>query len=286
MPSWRVHKAIYEKLCDEVQGFIIWTPELLDRIDKIIDGEYGEHDLGRKFDTGDFQRMLSALWLEFGDIYDTLTGKFLNASYYDKLKFRQEVLWNPKLVQRYMIEIPDDVLVLATLHHILDVATYCLLNIHPPITVDESDLIFECAKRLLRHYANQLKELKTMDELPFDEVFDWLIDILKEKSREIYTMLTEYLRSKGLEPGYGDDVLKDLLSNYVRDRGYYGIICVNGTPLPLAAAARKAYSELTKGREVVIGFSLSGGPYPVIHEELRASSVKELFEKLQSLRNE
>jgi hypothetical protein len=115
----------------------------------------------------------------------------------------------------------------------------------------------------------------------FDQVFNWLIDILKGKSREVYTILTKYLRSKGLEPGYGSDALSNLLHKYVKDRGYYGIICVNDTWLPLAAAVRKIYSELTKGREVIIGFSSSRGPYPLIHERLRASSVKELFEKLQ-----
>jgi hypothetical protein len=31
-------------------GFFVETPGLLDRIDRIIDREYGEHDLGRRAD--------------------------------------------------------------------------------------------------------------------------------------------------------------------------------------------------------------------------------------------
>jgi hypothetical protein len=48
MPSWKVHRALHEKLSREVEGFVVWTPGLLERIDEVIDKECGEHDLGRK----------------------------------------------------------------------------------------------------------------------------------------------------------------------------------------------------------------------------------------------
>ena len=50
MPSWKVHRALYEKLSREVEDFFVETPGLLDRIDRIIDREYGEYDLGRRAD--------------------------------------------------------------------------------------------------------------------------------------------------------------------------------------------------------------------------------------------
>jgi hypothetical protein len=282
MPSWNVHRAIYEKLRNEVPGFIIWTPNLLNMVDKIIDREYGEHDLGRRPDLGSFQRMLRALWLEFGDIYDTLSGKLLYASYSDKLRVEQEMLSNPRLQEKYMFYIPDDALALATLHHILDVAVDCLLNTYPPITIDKSVLIFEHVRSSLGRYVDQLKGLRAMGGSTFDQAFYWLIRVLMEKSQQIYAILAEYLKSKGLEPGYGYDMLSGLMQSYVKERGYYGIICVNGIWLPLAAAVKKAYEELVKGRRVTIGFSKYRGPYPPIHEELGASSVKELCEKLRS----
>jgi hypothetical protein len=282
MPSWRVHEAIYEKLRAEVEGFVAWTPGLLERIDEIIDVAFEEHDLGRRPDVGSFQRMLRVLWLEFGDVYDPSTGKFLHASYSDKLRVEREILLRPEPGQRCMIYVPDDALALATLHHILDVITDVLLNMYPPVTIDKSDLLFEVVRRSLGHYVEQLKELKTMGGSTFDRVFDWLVAVLKERGQQLHTMLAEYLRSRGLEPGYGPDTLRELLLSYVRERGYYGIIYVNNTPMPTAAAANIVFKDLIEGRAVVLGFSKQRGPYPPVHEGLRATSVKELCEKLQS----
>jgi hypothetical protein len=50
-------------LSREVEDFFVETPGLLDRIDRIIDREYGEHDLGRSADPWSLSRMLRALWL-------------------------------------------------------------------------------------------------------------------------------------------------------------------------------------------------------------------------------
>jgi hypothetical protein len=289
MPSWGIHRTIYRKLCNEVQDLAIWTPGLLEKIDKIIDANYVEHDLGVKPDPSSFERLLRALWLEFGDVYDTLTGKYLNADYFEKLKIEREVLMNPKLGERYSQYTPDDALALATLHHILDTATYYLLNIYPPITMNKSVLMFECAQRSLRHYINELRELRTTFGKPFNQVFDWLISLLKERSPQIYMLLVEYLNSKNLEPGLGSDALKDLLNCYVEKKGYYGVIKVNGKPLPLAAAANKIHELLRKGESVVISFTSKvyveiyrSPPYPVV-EELKVSSLKELFGKLYNL---
>jgi hypothetical protein len=285
MPSWKVHKALYEKLSREVEDFVIWTPGLLERIDKIIDKEYGEHDLGRRAGlegVKSFYRMLTALWLEFGDIYDALTESSLHADYFKKLEIERKVRQNPELGQRYIMYVPDDVLALATLHHILDVATDCLLNTCPPITIDRSAFLFEQVRELMKDYVHQLKELRTMGGSTFDQVFDWLINVLKEKSQQVYTILIEYLKSKGLEPGYGPEVLRRLLQDFVREKEYYGIVYVNNTPLPVAAATIKAFNELTKGRRVVLGFSKYRGPYPPVHKEIASSSVRELCEKLRT----
>jgi len=285
MPSWKIHKALYEKLSREVEGFVIWTPNLLERIDKIIDKEYGEHDLGRRSGlegVTSFYRMLRALWLEFGDVYDALTGSFLHADYFMKLEIERKVRQNPKLGRRYMVYVPDDALALATLHHILDVATDRLLNTYPPITIDRSALLFEQVREFMKDYVHQLEKLKTMEGSTFDQVFDRIINVLKEKSQQVYTILVEYLKSKGLEPGCGAEVLRRLLQDFVREKGYYGIVYVNNTPLPVAAAAIKAFNELTKGRRVVLGFSKYRGPYPLVHKEIASSSVKELCEKLRT----
>jgi hypothetical protein len=170
---------------------------------------------------------------------------------------------------------------LATLHHILDIATYCLLNVYPPITADESPLLFEMTEKFMRNYAEQLKELETTELKTIGSTFEWLIGILKERAREVYVMLVEYLKSKGLEPGYGPEVLKNLLVEFVRKKEYYGIIHVNNMPLPVATAAVKAFNELAKGEEVVLGFSRWRGPYPPVHEEVRVLSVRELCERLR-----
>lgn len=108
-----------------------------------------------------------------------MTEKFLYTDYFKRLKIKQEVLRNPELAQRYMIYVPDDALALATLHHILDVATYHLLNAHPPITIDESALLFDQTRESMKSYASQLKELKTMGASTYEHVFDRPINALK-----------------------------------------------------------------------------------------------------------
>jgi hypothetical protein len=133
------------------------------------------------------------------------------------LKIKQEVLRNPKLAQRYMMYVPDDALALATLHHILDVVTHYLLNTHPPITIDKRLLLFDQARASMRSYADRLKELKTMGGSSYEHVLDWLISVLKGRGQQVYMVLVEYLKSKGLEPGYGPEVLTRLLQDFVRE---------------------------------------------------------------------
>jgi len=127
MPSWKLHRAIYEKLSREVREFLVFTPRLLDEIDRVIDA-LGEHDLGRRPDPFSFDRMLSQLWLEFGDVYDTATGRFLKLrDRVERLAWANKALWERYwLSHRYMAYIPDDVLVLATLHHVLDLCMHYL----------------------------------------------------------------------------------------------------------------------------------------------------------------
>jgi hypothetical protein len=280
MPSWRVHRDFYEKLCRE--GLLVWTPKLLERIDRIIDKEYGEHDLGRGPDLESFQKLVRALWLEFGDVYDSVTRRFLKAGLLEKLEIERRALLEPYLQRRYLIYIPDDVLVLTILHHILDVATYYLLNTYPPIGIDDCALLFERTKASLRDFANRLREFQTEGGSPFNQVLENLIEALKKRCCQVYEILVQYLRSKNLEPGYGPEVLLKLLQDFVSRKGYYGIVYVNDRPLPVAAAARKAFAELVKGGRVVLGFSMYRVPYPPICEKVEASSVRELCEKLRT----
>jgi hypothetical protein len=192
-------------------------------------------------------------------------------------------LLNPEISKRCLIYIPDDVLVLATLHHILDVALDCLLKTYPPITIDRSEQMFECVKARLQHYKNYLRDLETIRGHTFDQVFDWLIDVLKERSRQIYTILNDYLRSKGLSPGSRG--WEFYLRCYVERKGYYGILNVNGRPLPLAVAANSISKLLMEGKKVVIGFVLKARahPYPPFDEVVETSNVSDLIKKLSEV---
>lgn len=153
IPSWRLHRLIYRKLSSEVEGFAIWTPGLVERIDSIIDKEYGEHDLGRGRDPESFERLLVALFIEFGDIYDGLNQEFLKTDreqriqWINKLKdlYLRDPLRYEELNQRYLFYIPDDVIVIATLHHILDLCMGFLYK--TPIGEEESNLMLEYASR-------------------------------------------------------------------------------------------------------------------------------------------
>jgi|GEM_PF-6424848 len=85
----------------EVKGFYVWTPELVDKIDKVIDGEI--HDVGRRRKEDDeyfiekdygyfeiimkklgssFDEMVKLLWLDFGDIIDKRTNEFLERTFH------------------------------------------------------------------------------------------------------------------------------------------------------------------------------------------------------------
>lgn len=279
MPSWRLHKYIYELLMREVEGFVVWTPGLIDRIDKIIDRDYGEHDLGRGGDPLSFKKLLRALWLEFGDIWDSLNNRFLNTkSISERLEWERQIIMSPDLQNRYMLYIPDDAIVLVTLHHILDLCMYCILNI--PIGEDKADLMLEFARRMLHRYYTELTELRTIHGRPFSEVFEWLIAVLKQRSKLIYNLLRQELLAKGLDVGLGPHRVMIILSDFVRKKGYYGIIYVDGRWLPLASAANTIWRLLIRGQEVTIGFSRYRGPYLFIYERIEVSKLRELFEKL------
>lgn len=129
--------------------------------------------------------------------------------------------------------------------------------------------------------VERLKNIKTMTSKSFDIVFEWLIEILKPRSKQLYRVMVEELEEKGLKPGFSPDNVRDLLVEYVERKGYYGIIYVNGNPLPVVSAAQRIYSYLKNGQEVVIGFSKYKGPYPPVHEEIKAKTLDELFRRLK-----
>jgi hypothetical protein len=233
--------------------------------------------------------------LEFGDIcceedvYEALAIaingglKCLGLSYIQKLGFKRKALFNPEISKKCYMYIPDDVLVLATLHHILDVALDCLLKTYPPITIDKSEQVFECAEVRLQYYRGYLKGLETMVGQTFDRVFDWLIDVLKERSKQFYTIFDDYLKSKGLSPGSRG--LEFYLKCYVERKGYYGVLNINGRPLPLVAAVNYTSRLLKEGKKVVIGFVLKARayPYPPFDEVVEALNVSDLIKKLNEV---
>jgi len=278
VPSWELHRRIYDKLSREIEGFSVWTPGLLESIDEIID-KGGEHDLGRKPDPLSFRKMLYALWLEFGDIYDTFEGKFLGLK--SELERR---MWLNRLISRgflqsprYKIYIPDDALMLATLHHILDLCMQALREL--PIREENAKLILRYADEGLKHYVRELEELTALHGRSFKEVYEWLIGVLEDRITQIYRLLADGLSARGIPIGCGPEGLRNLLVNYVKTRGYHGIVYVNGGWLPVAAAAIKAFNELMRGNKVTLGFSR----HPqVIYEEIKASTLKELCDRLRA----
>ena len=280
MPSHSLHKSIYLKLMHEVEGFIVWTRGLLDKVDKILD-DLGEHDVGRKPDPESFGRMLFKLWLEFGDVYDTYTGRRLELKTIGERELWYYEVGRYERSERYLLYIPDDVLALATLHHILDLCMdYLRTN---RIDESESYLMIDYAKNVLIHYRENLSELKTAVGVSFDKVFDWLIGILKDRSRQLYRLLINEIKMKGLEPGLANsNAVMKLLQSYVRKIGYSGIIYVNDRPLPIAAAAKKIFKLLTRGETIELGFTIRDRYlYYVIVKVVKVSNIRELREKLE-----
>jgi hypothetical protein len=175
---------------------------------------------------------------------------------------------------------------LATLHHLLDAATYCLLNTYPPITADESDLMIDCAVQAISPYLYQLEQLKTTWGTPYKQVLDNLIAELRKRRRWLYALLLKYVRSKGLEPGCGAlkraksireaekvAALTRALSDACRKLYAKCIFYVNGWLLPGAAAVRKTYSVWKRG-ETVEMTSLDD------KIKILASNSKEFLEKI------
>ena len=281
MPSWPTHRRFYEKFCRET-GFRVWTRGLLEKIDRIIDAS-GEHDLGRPPDPNSFRKLLRELWLEFGDIYNARLNKFLGLK--DKLEC---IAWEREAISKgliwgeeYLVYIPDDAIILALLHHILDLCTYFLRKY--PIGRNESHLMVKFVREIFEKsylYINELRSLKSMTNEAFDKILRRLIDTVEGMSEQVYDLLIEYLSSKGLKPGYSLEALRDLLVDYVRRKGYYGIIYVNGAWLPVAAAASRIFKDLMAGQRVEIGFSKYRGPYPPIHKRIEVTSLEDLIRKL------
>jgi len=223
--------------------------------------------------------MLYALWLEFGDIYDTFEGKLLGLKSKLERRMRLNRLISRGLLQspRYKIYIPDDALMLATLHHILDLCMQALREL--PIKEENVKLMLRYADEGLKHYARELEELIVLHGRSFKEVYEWLIGVLEVRVTQIYRLLADELSARGIPIGCGSEGLRNLLVDYVKTRGYHGIVYVNGRWLPVAVAAIKAFNELMRGNKVTLGF----GRHPqVIYEEIKASTLKELCDRLRA----
>jgi len=277
VPSWKLHRRIYEKLRLEVEGFVVWTPGLLDKIDRIIDAG-GEHDVGRRPDPQSFERMLRELWLEFGDVYDAAGGRRLNlSSRFERQAWLNEAISKGTLQDSWLY-IPDDAMVLATLHHILDLCMDAIYRYH--IKEGEAHSMIKRADEALKSYCYELRNLTTGYGSSFEDVYRWLIGVLDARAERIYRMLAAELRAKRLRVCCNPRELQWLLVSYTKSKGYTGIIYVNNRPLPVAAAANKILGELGEEHKVVLGFTRVRGPYPPIYEQIKASTLEELCRKL------
>ena len=180
---------------------------------------------------------------------------------------------------RYKLYIPDDVLILALLHHILDLCMDALLEY--PIKESEAEFMVDYAEARLKHLKGELSELRSIGGQSFDEVFEWVFEKVREKSREVYRILVDELYRKNIPVGCGRKGIMRLLRMFIRNKGYAGIIYVNNRPLPLAAAATKIFSMLKSGEKVRVGFTLRLGPYVyVVYRVIEASSIPEFMHKI------
>lgn len=85
----------------------------------------------------------------------------------------------------YMGYVPDDAIILALLHHILDLCMYFLRRCS--IERDESHLMVEFAEQIFRNsYINELRGLVSTTGEPFNEVFRRLIDTVKGMSGQVW----------------------------------------------------------------------------------------------------
>jgi len=114
------------------------------------------------------------------------------------------------------------------------------------------------AEGALQDYVTKLRELKTQTNTSFSKVFEWIIEVLRERAEQIYDLLVAELKSKGIPLGCGPSGILNLLNEYIKKKGYYGIVCVNERDLPVAAAAASAFKELHKGYQVILKFHRYG----------------------------
>jgi len=270
MPSWSLHTKICRELGIEIASNVCYE------VNRIIDFEC-EHDVGRKYtDPFSFEKMIYCLWLEYGDVYKN--GKFL------RLKTRKErEAWlrqaqlSGEIWYTYMY-IPDDVLLAAVLHHILDVLEEIIRSWYPVASREKAPQLIDQAKETLSHIMFKLKGLRPLvaPHISFDKMVEQMIDQLKKRAYEIYNEIISNLQKKGWKPEAGPGIIRTCLLEIIRKENIYGVITVNERPLPVVAAATKIYSELSKGKPVKVTI----GPYTLKWRSL--SDILEWYLKVTS----
>ena len=299
MPSWSAHRRVYILLRNREAGLWVISDDMSRRIDEIIDdinNMCGEHDVGRKPKPESFVCMLLMLFVEFGDI--VIDGRFTRSLREKRYQLALEILEAvkfrmPLLVysHNYEMYIPDSALVLATMHHMLDVFADCINDYGS--SIDSCDIIIECVRKRLwsyREYARRV-DLRVMTGESFTSVFDWLLTLFRKYCKDIIEIIEPEFRAKGLIPGCNANAFRDALLAFIREKGVYGIVCVSegapyhGRPLPAAFAATKVYNVVRQGKTMHMYFSnIRGNPCYYGTLELSFNDYSELCKFIKQYR--
>jgi len=227
--------------------------DIASSVDRIIDYEYGVHDLGevkqRYLGTGIVRIPLGP------DITVYELKEIL------RIRFPSD--------QEYRLAVKA-----ALLHHFLDKIERCLKE--RGAVVDPEKIIDRAMEKMLQHLLNRLSSEELMRVYLF----------LKSYSSEVVNDILEDMKNRGIgiEP-IGPKPLMDLLKRYIDRHGYKKLILIpshifDGRPLPLVAAARKIFNELKKGNPVTIKFVTETRPYISGTRPFTFRSLEELIEFL------
>ena len=283
MPSWNIHEK--------------WCAKILPKILKDLNLEPLPVDVYVACRNVD-----RAIDLYKHDVYDDTTLLYLchEAGYtleYDGKKINCRTTSIEELKKIYestskiVFNIPDYAIVGALIHHILDRFEEKILRSKDGANPNKAvELLNDVGKMDRVSWLGLILSTTRVDvekpELLFAKIIFKIKDELSKNISELYNDIVADLRRKGLEPGskvrtnLSLDVktLMALLKRYCERNNYGLVLRINGIYLPLLTAAKKIYSELSKGSEVTIEFIREGGH---VAEITRINNLETLLSKLE-----